>query len=85
MGTAKPCWRCLEWCKWSGVKRIFHWNERDGRWDVVKVNSVEKDLYETHSDVKLYAGLVRFSSSLLHAGSNPLISRDIDIKYVGFQ
>jgi hypothetical protein len=19
MGNAKPCWRCLEWCKWSGV------------------------------------------------------------------
>ena len=23
MGNAKPCWRCLGWCKWSGV-----WNPR---------------------------------------------------------
>ncbi|KAH8114822.1 hypothetical protein DFH11DRAFT_1840857 [Phellopilus nigrolimitatus] len=25
-GNARPCWRCLEWCKWAGIKRIFHWN-----------------------------------------------------------
>ncbi|PVF99585.1 hypothetical protein CPB86DRAFT_806269 [Serendipita vermifera] len=25
-GNAMPCWRCLEWCKWAGVKRIFHYS-----------------------------------------------------------
>ena len=26
LGNAKPCWRCLEWCRWAGVRRIFHWD-----------------------------------------------------------
>ena len=25
LGNAMPCWRCLEWCKWAGVKRVFHY------------------------------------------------------------
>lgn len=25
VGNATPCWRCMEWCKWAGVKRIFHY------------------------------------------------------------
>lgn len=25
LGCSMPCWRCLEWCKWAGIKRIFHW------------------------------------------------------------
>ena len=58
-GNAKPCWRCLEWCKWAGVKRIFHWNETTNRFDVVKVNNAQADQYETHADNRLFAGLVR--------------------------
>lgn len=58
MGTARPCWRCLEWCRWAGVKRIFHWNAEDGRFDAVKVNSAERNQYETHADIRLFAGLV---------------------------
>ncbi|KAI0633039.1 hypothetical protein C8Q77DRAFT_1175868 [Trametes polyzona] len=57
MGTAKPCWRCLEWCRWAGVKRIFHWNAEEGKFDVVKVNSAESGQYETHADIRLFAGL----------------------------
>ncbi|KAI0651113.1 hypothetical protein C8Q79DRAFT_1107399 [Trametes meyenii] len=57
MGSAKPCWRCLEWCRWAGVKRIFHWNAEDGKFDVVKVNSAESGQYETHADIRLFAGL----------------------------
>ncbi|GBE86947.1 hypothetical protein SCP_1001910 [Sparassis crispa] len=57
MGSARPCWRCLEWCKWAGVKRIFHWNNEEGRFDVVKVNSAQRDIYETHADFRLFAGL----------------------------
>ena len=26
LGNAKPCWRCLEWCRWAGVRRIFYWD-----------------------------------------------------------
>jgi hypothetical protein len=58
MGTSRPCWRCVEWCRWAGVKRIFHWNGDEMRWDVVKVKSARKDQYETHADIRLSAGLV---------------------------
>ena len=62
MGSAAPCWRCLEWCRWAGVKRIFHWNGDEARFDVVKVNSAQgAGMYETHADVRLFAGLVRGS------------------------
>jgi len=56
-GGAKPCWRCLEWCRWAGVKRVFHWDSELGKFDAVKVNSTERDQYETHADGRLYAGL----------------------------
>jgi len=58
MGSASPCWRCLEWCRWAGVKRIFHWNGEESKFDVVKVNSAQGDnMYETHADFRLFAGL----------------------------
>lgn len=65
MGSARPCWRCLEWCRWAGVKRVFHWNAEEGRFDVVKVNSAAASLdqYETHADFRLFAGLVSRSVS----------------------
>ncbi|KAH8077087.1 hypothetical protein BXZ70DRAFT_902471 [Cristinia sonorae] len=59
MGCAKPCWRCLEWARWAGIKRIFHWDEGLGRFEVVKVNAVQVEPYGTSSDVRLFAGLVR--------------------------
>ena len=59
MGSARPCWRCVEWCRWAGVKRIFHWNGEESRFDVVKVNTAERDQYETHADLRLSAGMVR--------------------------
>ncbi|KAH9966369.1 hypothetical protein BGW80DRAFT_1230368 [Lactifluus volemus] len=57
MGSARPCWRCVVWCRWAEVKRIFHWNGEDGKFDVVKVNTAEQDQYETHADIRLYAGM----------------------------
>jgi len=57
MGNAKPCWRCLEWCRWAGVKRVFHWSGDEGRFEVVKVNSAERENYETRADLRLFAGL----------------------------
>jgi len=59
MGSARPCWRCVEWCRWAGVKHIFHWNGEDGKFDVVKVNTAERDQYGTHADIRLFAGMVR--------------------------
>ena len=64
-GASKPCWRCVRWCVWSGVKRIFHWDPVVGRFEVVKVNGAAGgDVYETSSDARLFAGAVcefRFS------------------------
>jgi hypothetical protein len=60
MGNSKPCWRCVGWCKWAGVKRIFHWNGDELKWDVVKVNNIGREQYETHADMRLSAGLVGF-------------------------
>lgn len=65
LGNAKPCWRCLEWCKWAGIKRIFHWNEETKQFDVVKVNNAQLDQYETHADIRLFAGLVSFISFMV--------------------
>jgi len=55
IGPASPCWRCIEWCRWAGIKRIFHWDPENGRWEVVKVNDVDK-VYCTNSDLKMVGG-----------------------------
>ncbi|KAG1775624.1 hypothetical protein EV702DRAFT_972718 [Suillus placidus] len=60
LGAAKPCWRCVHWCWWFGVKRIFHWNPVIGDFEVLKVNEGYKDHYETQTDVRLFARLVSF-------------------------
>jgi len=59
VGPAKPCWRCLEWCRWAGVKRVFHYNGVEQRFESIKVNDTLDTLgaYETHADGRLYAGL----------------------------
>ena len=41
------------------MKRIFHWDADEGRFAVVKVNSADRGQYETHADIRLFAGLVR--------------------------
>lgn len=56
--NARPCWRCIGWCKWAGVKRIFHWNEELGKFEMIKVNACAMDFYETQSDARLAAGRV---------------------------
>ncbi|KAG1724603.1 hypothetical protein EDB19DRAFT_1644475 [Suillus lakei] len=58
LGAAKPCWRCVHWCWWFGVKRIFHWNPAIGEFEMLKVNEGYKDHYETQTDVRLFARLV---------------------------
>ncbi|KAG8858927.1 hypothetical protein FRB96_004747 [Tulasnella sp. 330] len=58
LGPAKPCGRCVEWCRWAGVKRVFHWNPENGAWDVLKVND-PNDTYLTHADKKITTKTVR--------------------------
>ncbi|KAH9931625.1 uncharacterized protein BXZ73DRAFT_47129 [Epithele typhae] len=67
-GSARPCWRCLEWCRWAGVKRIFHWDADEGKFLVLKVNSAEGEQYETHADIRLFAGLVSAVNIVRAAG-----------------
>ncbi|KAG8991388.1 hypothetical protein FRB94_012541 [Tulasnella sp. JGI-2019a] len=52
LGPAKPCGRCVEWCRWAGVKRVFHWSPTSAGWDVLKVNG-PNDAYLTHADKKI--------------------------------
>ncbi|KAG8715618.1 hypothetical protein FRC08_010330 [Ceratobasidium sp. 394] len=25
VGSARPCARCLVWCRWAGIRRVFYW------------------------------------------------------------
>jgi hypothetical protein len=68
LGAAKPCWRCIHWCWWFGVKRIFHWNPVVGDFEVLKVNEGYKDHYETQTDVRLFARLVSFVTVVFGPG-----------------
>lgn len=69
-GVAEPCWRCLEWARWAGIRRIFHWevDGKDpqglagGKWRAIKVNQARADAhnglgdrYQTHADLRLYS------------------------------
>lgn len=71
MGNAKPCWRCLRWCHWAGIKRIFHWDPLTGGWEVVKVNSPGMDQYETIADIRLGAEAVCDMSIYLPSADDP--------------
>jgi hypothetical protein len=59
LGIAHPCSRCLEWCRWAGVRRVFHWNPMMHRFDVVKAANFEHtEVYMTTADRRLAAGKV---------------------------
>jgi hypothetical protein len=61
-GCARPCGRCLAWCQWAGVRRVFHWNPETGRFDVVKVADTQgSHSYATQADKRVSSGLVRLS------------------------
>ncbi|KAG7443219.1 uncharacterized protein BT62DRAFT_953671 [Guyanagaster necrorhizus] len=59
MGCARPCWRCIDWCDWAGIKRIFHWSESDGTFCCLKVADAKSTPYETQADVRLFGGALR--------------------------
>lgn len=33
---SRPCWRCLEWMLWAGIKRVY-WTNAEGEWHGGKV------------------------------------------------
>ncbi|KAI6041771.1 hypothetical protein EDC04DRAFT_2565105 [Pisolithus marmoratus] len=78
VGNAQPCWRCVRWCAWSGVKRIFHWNPKEGRFDVTKVNDESGGFYQTQADTRLFAGAVCMYIPCLCYGGLTVPSRCID-------
>ncbi|CEH16634.1 Cytidine deaminase-like [Ceraceosorus bombacis] len=36
---SRPCWRCIQWCRWAGIKRAF-WTTKDGRWEGAKISDL---------------------------------------------
>ncbi|KAH8809633.1 hypothetical protein DL96DRAFT_1821880 [Flagelloscypha sp. PMI_526] len=54
-GAASPCIRCVEWCRWAGIRRIYHWDPSLGGFMVVKVNDRDAG-YETVADARMYGG-----------------------------
>ena len=42
----------------GGSKTDFPLEGEDGKFDMVKVKMAERDQYETHADIRLYAGMV---------------------------
>ncbi|KAL4264022.1 Cytidine deaminase-like protein [Pleurotus pulmonarius] len=50
MGTAKPCNRCVYWCRWAGIRRIYHWDQDSSAFLCIKVNDYQTENYETRAD-----------------------------------
>ena len=36
---SRPCWRCLEWMHWAGIKRVY-WTNVDGAWEGGKITEM---------------------------------------------
>lgn len=36
---SRPCWRCLEWMLWAGIKRVY-WTNTEGEWHGGKVSTL---------------------------------------------
>ncbi|KAJ6578768.1 hypothetical protein DFH09DRAFT_913967 [Mycena vulgaris] len=51
-GSSKPCWRCVDWCAWAGIRRIFHYSMDEGRFVCVKVGA-SGELYQTIADTRI--------------------------------
>jgi hypothetical protein len=59
LGTAHPCARCVQWCAWAGIRRVFHWSPATHRFEVVKVADARRSsVYVTTADRRLASGLV---------------------------
>jgi tRNA(Arg) A34 adenosine deaminase TadA len=55
--TARPCWHCVAWCEWAGVKRIFYWDEAKDCFEVMRIagGQCKEVVYRTRSDMKKQA------------------------------
>ncbi|KAJ7574018.1 hypothetical protein C8J56DRAFT_803502, partial [Mycena floridula] len=51
---SKPCWRCVDWCGWAGIKRIFYWNEQSDGFTCMKIRDAKQSLHETQADTRLF-------------------------------
>jgi hypothetical protein len=59
LGTAHPCARCVQWCAWAGIRRVFHWSPATHQFEVVKVADARTSAtYATTADRRLASGLV---------------------------
>jgi hypothetical protein len=47
---AAPCARCLAWCTWSGVRRVFFWSAARGSFACARVAQPGESVYATRSD-----------------------------------
>ncbi|KAJ7457044.1 hypothetical protein FB451DRAFT_1342006 [Mycena latifolia] len=52
-GCSKPCWRCVDWCEWAGIKRIFYWSVVEGRFLCLKVGAPSGESYQTIADTRM--------------------------------
>lgn len=53
LACAKPCWRCVEWCRWAGIRRIFHWDPTSASFKCIKVSDAMIEHYQTQADQRL--------------------------------
>jgi hypothetical protein len=68
LGTAHPCARCVQWCAWAGIRRVFHWSPATHRFEVIKVAYAKTSaVYATSADRRLASGLVSCSSSPVYS------------------
>ena len=65
MGSAKPCWRCVEWCRWAEVKRISTGTGRTESLTWSRLTRLSGPIRDAHR-LRLYARMV---SSLVRVHS----------------
>ncbi|WFC98187.1 hypothetical protein MYAM1_000911 [Malassezia yamatoensis] len=84
---SRPCWRCLEWMLWAGIKRVY-WTNADGDWNGGKVASLlfgpEDALTTTSSGAVLVppAGMYWVQLESKQAVGSRSLSQAIGIPYV---
>lgn len=50
LGNARPCGRCVAWCEWAGVRRIYYWDEKLNDFEVIRVGREEQVVHVTQSE-----------------------------------
>ncbi|PWN53340.1 hypothetical protein IE53DRAFT_377410 [Violaceomyces palustris] len=60
---SRPCWRCLEWMSWAGIKRVY-WTNVNGDWEGGKV-SILLDGEEADSDGYVRVHMTQYEHAAL--------------------